>query len=261
MLDFFVSHASEDKAEVARPLAAELVKRGFSVWFDETTLSMGDSLAGEIDRGLASCRFGIVILSRAFFSKSWPRRELDGLVTREVNEQVKRILPVWHEIDVAEVSSYSPTLAGKLSAKSRDGLDAVVDMIVAAASRNSVIRDDRPQDSTLRSSRSESYGVPPGYEQRINYHRWRIARDSASAHPSGGYEFPVYVKGVDSDIRAFQSEFSKKHGVHPMVTRSSEGYGELEFTYSGSASPETIESLAIKHRLNVAQCGKPFSAL
>jgi hypothetical protein len=48
-----------------------------------------------IDSGLARSRFGIVILSEAFFAKHWPQRELDGLAAREV-DGVKVILPVWH---------------------------------------------------------------------------------------------------------------------------------------------------------------------
>jgi hypothetical protein len=69
--DVFVSHASEDKDSFVRPLAAALAKRGLRVWFDEYTLRLGDSLTRSIDKGLASCRFGIVVLSPAFFSKEW----------------------------------------------------------------------------------------------------------------------------------------------------------------------------------------------
>ena len=42
--DFFICHASEDKDAVARPLAEELQSRGFSVWYDEFELDVGDSL-------------------------------------------------------------------------------------------------------------------------------------------------------------------------------------------------------------------------
>jgi len=223
---------------------------------------MGDSLAGEIDRGLASCQFGVVILSEAFFSKSWPQRELDGLVTREVNERVKRILPVWHNVGTTRVSAFSPTLAGKLAAQTRDGIESVVDMIVAAAAKAPASDSDASEPvAKPPATHGESSGIPAGYEQRINFHRWRIARDSASEHPSGGYEFPVLVKGTDLDIRAFKSEYHKTHGVREIVTRFWDGYGELEFTHRGKYSPEIVEALAIKHRLNVAQCGKPFSAL
>ncbi|MBB4635837.1 toll/interleukin-1 receptor domain-containing protein [Longimicrobium terrae] len=93
MWNFFISHATEEKDAVARPLAIELGARGFTVWYDESSLVMGDSLRRSIDAGLSQSRFGVVILSRHFFSKEWPQRELDGLVSREIGEG-KVILPV-----------------------------------------------------------------------------------------------------------------------------------------------------------------------
>jgi len=42
--DIFVSHAYEDKERVARPLAELLRSVGLSVWYDEFTLKLGDSL-------------------------------------------------------------------------------------------------------------------------------------------------------------------------------------------------------------------------
>lgn len=66
--DVFISHASEDKSDVARPLAALLINAGLTVWIDEAELTLGDSLRRNIDLGLASSRFGVVILSTSFFS-------------------------------------------------------------------------------------------------------------------------------------------------------------------------------------------------
>jgi hypothetical protein len=81
--DVFVSHASEDKADVARPLTDVLVSRGLRVWLDEQELTLRDTLGRKIDDGLARSRFGVVIVSPNFFAKHWPRRKLDGLVARE----------------------------------------------------------------------------------------------------------------------------------------------------------------------------------
>ena len=67
--DVFISHASEDKEGVARPLATMLSERGCRVWLDETEQKLGDSLRAKIDSGLAQSRYGVVILSRSFFSK------------------------------------------------------------------------------------------------------------------------------------------------------------------------------------------------
>ncbi|HUW33009.1 MAG TPA: toll/interleukin-1 receptor domain-containing protein, partial [Planctomycetota bacterium] len=72
--DAFISYASEDKGYV-HPLARELTKLRFRVWYDEFELAVGDSLRRSIDKGLANSRFGIVILSPHFFAKEWPQRE------------------------------------------------------------------------------------------------------------------------------------------------------------------------------------------
>ncbi|WP_328734810.1 toll/interleukin-1 receptor domain-containing protein [Falsiroseomonas selenitidurans] len=112
--DVFISHASEDKDEVVRPLALALQEAGLSVWYDEFELRIGDSLRRRIDRGLASSRFGVVVLSRAFFGRGWPEYELDGLVTRAVSgDQI--LLPIWHNVSKKEVISYSASLADKLA--------------------------------------------------------------------------------------------------------------------------------------------------
>jgi hypothetical protein len=113
-LDVFISHAGEDKAVVARPLNDALVRRGFSVWLDELELTIGDSLSGTIDAALVRSRFGVVVLSPAFFSKVWPQRELAGLAAREVDAGSKVILPVWHQVDehyIAVVHLFSPTVS------------------------------------------------------------------------------------------------------------------------------------------------------
>ena len=114
--DAFLSHAGEDKNEVAVPLADALAARGIRVWLDAISMTVGDSLN----------RFGVVVLSQNFFAKEWPQRELDGLVAREVEGQ-KVILPVWHQIDKSGVLRYSPTLADKLAVTTKNGIDAVAE--------------------------------------------------------------------------------------------------------------------------------------
>lgn len=112
--DVFISHASEDKDGVVRPLVAALQANGLSVWFDEIELKIGDSLRQKIDSGLARSRFGIVVLSPRYLSKGWTNYELDGIVSRSVDgKQV--ILPIWHEITKQEVIDFSPSLADKVA--------------------------------------------------------------------------------------------------------------------------------------------------
>lgn len=112
--DVFISHASEDKDEVVRPLAVALRQEGLSVWYDEFELKIGDSLRRKIDKGLAKSRFGIVVLSTSFIHKGWTNYELDGIITRVVSgEQV--LLPIWHNITKKEVMDFSPSIADKLA--------------------------------------------------------------------------------------------------------------------------------------------------
>ena len=112
---------------VSLSLAEALRAKGLRVWY-EFRIEDGDSLRRSIDRGLAHSRFGVVILSGYFFQKHWPQQELNGLVTRE--DAGKVILPVWHGVGFAEVRNYSPMLADRKAAHSKDGLTRVVDMIV-----------------------------------------------------------------------------------------------------------------------------------
>jgi hypothetical protein len=127
--DVFISHASEDKEEIARPLYEALKSKGVSIWFDEFTLKLGDSLRGAIDKGLARSKYGVVILSKHFFEKHWPTQELNGLATREVNGK-KVILPIWHKVTHDDVAGFSPTLADRLAIATDKGLEKIVNSIL-----------------------------------------------------------------------------------------------------------------------------------
>ena len=132
--DVFISHASQDKTNVARPLAERLRESGLQVWLDEDELRLGDSLRRSIDVGLADSRFGIVILSPDFFSNEWPQRELDGLVSTE-NGHERVILPVLHKFTLDQLREKSPLLADKLSASTDEGIDVVAKKIVDSINR------------------------------------------------------------------------------------------------------------------------------
>lgn len=124
--DVFICHASEDKEDFVRPLAHALRERHLDVWYDEFVLHVGDSLRATIDRGLASCRFGVVVLSPSFFTKAWAQRELNGLVARETAEGRPVILPVWHGLGRDDILRHSPPLADAVAISSNAGLDHVV---------------------------------------------------------------------------------------------------------------------------------------
>jgi hypothetical protein len=117
--DVFISHAAEDKDSVVRPLANALKERGLTVWYDEFTLRIGNSLRRKIDSGISRSRFGIVVLSPDFFAKGWPQYELDGLVTMAVSGR-QVLLPLWHGVSKDEVVRQSPSLADKVALRTAD---------------------------------------------------------------------------------------------------------------------------------------------
>lgn len=131
--DVFVSHASEDKDGIVRPLAEALRSEGLEVWYDEFELRIGSSLRRSIDAGLANSRFGVVVLSEAFFGKGWANYELDGLMTREIaSGGGQMILPLWHKVTKDEVTAYSPSLADKLALSTGDKTVAEIAEEIAA---------------------------------------------------------------------------------------------------------------------------------
>lgn len=135
--DVFICHDSEDKESFVRVLAEKLSSKDLRVWYDEITLSLGDSLRRSIDSGLAKSRYGVVVLSTKFFEKEWPQKELDALVSRE-DSLDKVILPIWHGVTEKQVRSFFPILAGRLAVSTNEGIDRVVDEILRVVKRNSV---------------------------------------------------------------------------------------------------------------------------
>jgi hypothetical protein len=130
--DVFVSHASEDKDAAARPLADELGRRGLTVWYDEYSLRVGDSLMEKVNQGLSGARFGVVIISPDFIAKRWTQLELDGLIALDQGPRRGSILPVWHNVTEEQVRRWNPTLAGRLATSTSKGIPAVADDLIAA---------------------------------------------------------------------------------------------------------------------------------
>jgi hypothetical protein len=176
--DIFISHAAEDKATVARPLAAALKRAGARVWLDEQELTVGDSLSEKIDEGLAQSRFGAVILSPAFLAKHWPKKELAGLRAREEDGQ-KVILPVWHNVDKTTIRQFSPILADVLAANTDQGIDAVARQL-ADVIFPMVVDDLSNEDKSAGRRLVEILEFRRDKEALIEFLRFHLSRDDRS---------------------------------------------------------------------------------
>ena len=183
--DVFISHAREDRATVARPLADALRRRGLRVWLDEQELVLGDSVRRKVNQGLARSRWGVLVLSRAFLDKEWPRAELDGLLPRELSGE-RVILPVWHGVTGAEVARRSPILAARMAVDTAQGLDAVCAAILAAIARDvSVPTAEPPRPALLALWRALLEN--PGYS------RWEVSRQLEQREAYAGYDVGGYT--------------------------------------------------------------------
>lgn len=131
--DIFLSHASEDKDDIARPLKEALEARGVTVWYDEIKIKIGQSIRQEIEKGISHARFGVVVLSPDFFRKQWTQTELDALFSRKAESGENLILPVWHKVTKQEVLDQSPLLAGVLAMNtSLHTIDEIADALAEA---------------------------------------------------------------------------------------------------------------------------------
>jgi hypothetical protein len=210
--DAFISHASEDKDGFVRPLAIALASLGASVWYDEFSLKLGDSLSESIDRGLASSRFGIVVLSHAFMSKPWPRRELRGLVAREIDGQ-SRIIPVWHEVTRSQVSDFSPTLADRVAVRTVDSSAADIALQVLMVIRPDIY-DSQPRTQHLKRANGEALAE---LECELASARQQLSQFQCpfcQAMLTSSAEVPVDLEEKDWDIvRTFECGYSDFAGV------------------------------------------------
>ncbi len=254
--DVFISHASEDKAAFVGPLAMRLQERGLRVWYDNFTLTVGDSLRRSIDRGLGRSRYGVVVISPDFLKKEWPQKELDGLVAREV-EGVKVILPVWHNINEPEVRAYSPTLADKLGVSSSKGLDHVTDQLLKAIGHSSDHTTTPP--ATAQSSPPKPGINATNLQQLADYasdlHRQAIAQLLAGDAPAALLDGRTLVMHVVP----FAAIGDKPTSAFDQICRTPEkfppigSYGrDYQISYGGLVIGSNVDGLSKPQRAYVS---------
>ncbi len=89
----FVSHSSMDKPFVDR-LVADLAAMEIPVWYDKFDMKVGDSVTESIDKGLASAKYFLIVLSRTSIGSRWVGEELNVALMRQVAQGGTFLLPV-----------------------------------------------------------------------------------------------------------------------------------------------------------------------
>ena len=89
----FLSHSHRDKP-LARRIARDLRRAGAEVWFDEWNMRVGDSIAREIQRGLASADFVAVLFTRHSVESGWVEKEWQARLGEEAATKKVILLPL-----------------------------------------------------------------------------------------------------------------------------------------------------------------------
>lgn len=92
--DVFICHASEDKSDIIKPLVAAFKRESISYWYDKAEIKWGDSIIEKVNDGLRISRYVIVVISKSFLSKNWPKRELNSALNIEASTGKVRVLPL-----------------------------------------------------------------------------------------------------------------------------------------------------------------------
>jgi RNA-directed DNA polymerase len=91
--DIFISHASEDKAEIARPIFEACQKLGLKAFLDEEHIGWGQSFTKKINTALGAARTILVVVSSSSVAKDWPLLEINTALGFEATGD-KVVVPV-----------------------------------------------------------------------------------------------------------------------------------------------------------------------
>jgi RNA-directed DNA polymerase len=91
--EIFISHASEDKAEIARPIFEACQRAALKAFLDETHIGWGDSFTTKINTALGASRTVLAVITSNSVTKEWPLLEINTALALEASGS-KRVIPL-----------------------------------------------------------------------------------------------------------------------------------------------------------------------
>lgn len=125
--DVFISHAAEDKIDLADEIKQSLRQSGLRVWYSADQLPLGESILTNVRKGLRQCRYGVVILSEHSLQSQWIVHELFTMMERK--ETI--IIPIRHNVTSDQVKLTFPGIANIYNLSTANGLDTVISRLKA----------------------------------------------------------------------------------------------------------------------------------
>jgi len=143
--DVFICHASEDKSDIIKPLVAAFKREGISYWYDKAEIKWGDSIIEKVNEGLRISRYVIVVISKSFLSKNWPKRELNSVLNVEASTGKVRVLPLILGTDEVKKDIFKkyPLLNDKAYLTWENDAQKIIDALkVRLGGNNKIFKDD-----------------------------------------------------------------------------------------------------------------------
>ena len=107
--DIFISHASEDREAVARPIHAACEALGLKAFLDDEHIGWGDNFTKKINTALGAARTVLTIISPVSVTKEWPMAEVNTALTFEVSGKKQVVALVVGKPDLSRL----PLISGK----------------------------------------------------------------------------------------------------------------------------------------------------
>ena len=126
--DVFISHASEDKETIARPIFEACQRIGLKAFFDEAHIGWGQSFTQKINTALGAAPTVLAVISSTSVSKDWPVTEVNAALAMEVSRQKKVVPLIVGKPDLSRL----PLIATKDCLDWKGDADAVAKRLLAA---------------------------------------------------------------------------------------------------------------------------------
>ncbi|ELR68384.1 hypothetical protein C900_00416 [Fulvivirga imtechensis AK7] len=203
--DVFISHAVEDKMSIANDLCELLKQAGLKIWYSGNELGIGDRIEKSIQKGLDQSRFGIVIFSPYYLSKTWTIRELYSLMAKERAGQ-KVILPVLHNVTIDDLKAKDLTIADTFGISSEKGIEIV------AASLISEIRKSKKSASEENENNRLTLGLSFSFPRLIGIILLLLLGFSSFFYLNRDIPSDSLIEqSIEQRIKAFQDKIDNDH--------------------------------------------------
>lgn len=114
MNKIFISHSKEQKETFVKPLLFELKSLNMETWFDKFNIFMGEDIFQTIHNGIMQSKYFVVVISKDFLSKEWPKEELKTALNiyhhKSTNSEIRKIFPIYYDINTNDVEKFFPEL-------------------------------------------------------------------------------------------------------------------------------------------------------